>query len=49
MDRASTDEMDPVPPEAARAVVWDLEGKPHELQETWATQTVVLAFVRHFG
>ncbi len=38
-----------VPQQAAKAAILDLAGQPHELRETWAEQTVVLAFVRHFG
>ncbi len=41
--------MDAVSAEAGRTKIWDIEGREHELKETWAVQPVVLAFVRHFG
>jgi len=41
--------METIDGDAARARIRDLDGNEHELQETWARQPVVLAFVRHFG
>jgi hypothetical protein len=41
--------VDHVPQEAARATIRDLDGREHELQETWAERAAVLVFVRHFG
>ncbi len=41
--------MDRVSSDAACTKIRDLDGREHELKETWAAQTVVLAFVRHFG
>jgi hypothetical protein len=34
---------------AAHAVVRDLDGHEHELQELWAERPAVLVFLRHFG
>jgi hypothetical protein len=34
---------------AARAVIHDLEGREHALQELWAERPAVLVFLRHFG
>jgi hypothetical protein len=34
---------------AARAVVRDLEGHEHALEELWAERPAVLVFLRHFG
>jgi hypothetical protein len=34
---------------AARSRIKRVDGQEQELRETWATQPVVLAFVRHFG
>lgn len=41
--------MDRIGEEAARARIRDLDGREHELAETWAERPAVLAFVRHFG
>ncbi len=41
--------MDRVSVETASTKIWDLDGREHELQETWAARTAVLVFVRHFG
>jgi len=38
-----------VAPEAAAAVVRDLEGGRHRLDELWRDGPVVLVFLRHFG
>ena len=38
-----------IEPEAAQAVIRDLEGQELPLQDLWAEKPVVLAFVRHFG
>jgi hypothetical protein len=38
-----------IDPEAAAAVIRDLEGRELPLRELWAETPVVLAFVRHFG
>ena len=35
--------------DVARSKIRGLDGQERELQETWARQPVVLAFVRHFG
>jgi hypothetical protein len=36
-------------PEAAQAVIRDLDGNELPLGTLWAEKPVVLAFVRHFG
>lgn len=41
--------MDRISDEAARAVIRDLDGQEHELQELWADRPAVLVFLRHFG
>ena len=41
--------MDNIPEDAAHSIICDLDGKEHELVETWARRPAVLAFVRHFG
>ena len=38
-----------IEPEAAQAVIRDLEGRELPLAELWQKKAVVLAFVRHFG
>ena len=35
--------------EAAAAVILDLAGGGHRLDELWAERPVVLVFLRHFG
>ncbi len=35
--------------EAAAAVILDLAGVRHRLDELWAKRPVVLVFLRHFG
>lgn len=41
--------MNSVSPQAASAVIRDLDGNEVALQELWRDRPVVLAFVRHFG
>ena len=41
--------MTTVSPQAAAAVIRDLDGREVALQELWRDKPVVLAFVRHFG
>ena len=41
--------MDRISDDVARLKITDLEGREHELGETWAARPAVLAFVRHFG
>lgn len=41
--------VDLVSDQAARAIVRDLDGKEHALEELWAERQVVLVFLRHFG
>jgi hypothetical protein len=41
--------VDLVSAEAARAVIRDLDGQEHALEELWAERPVVLVFLRHFG
>jgi len=41
--------VDRVAYEAAAAVIRDLGGGEHRLDELWAERPVVLVFLRHFG
>ena len=41
--------MERIGDQAAKAVIRDLDGKEHELQELWAERPSVLVFLRHFG
>ena len=41
--------MDRIAEDAAVSKIRRLDGQQIELKNTWATQPVVLAFVRHFG
>jgi len=34
---------------AAHTQITDLDGREHELKESWAGRPAVLAYVRHFG
>ena len=33
----------------AKALIRDLDGRPHALGELWSERTAVLVFLRHFG
>jgi hypothetical protein len=41
--------MDRISEVAAGALIRDLHGNEHRLQELWAERPAVLVFLRHFG
>lgn len=45
----ATSSTEPIPAEAARAQLLDLDGSEHTLTELWRDRPVVLVFLRHFG